>query len=131
MSAYRCLLKGHFQIKLPQLPYIKRGIGAGYLYLGLHMHARPSDISQKLVINDLLRKPDYHSLSNLIMMLGTSVLFLALAATGFAQAPEGYSTVYITSKVDTKFVIVAKERVAGSTTIVYVLGSLATLTLLS
>ncbi|KAL2137845.1 hypothetical protein VTI28DRAFT_8001 [Corynascus sepedonium] len=52
------------------------------------------------------------------MMLGTSVLFLALAATGFAQAPEGYSTVYITSKVDTKFVIVAKERVAGSTTIV-------------
>ncbi|KAK4145985.1 uncharacterized protein C8A04DRAFT_26145 [Dichotomopilus funicola] len=51
-------------------------------------------------------------------MLGTSVLLLALAATGLAQAPEGYRTVYITSNVDPKFVIVAKEATAGTTTIV-------------
>ena len=53
-------------------------------------------------------------------MLGTSVLLLALAAVGLAQVPEGYRTVYITSNVDPKFVIVAKARTAGSTTIVYV-----------
>ncbi|KAK3294452.1 uncharacterized protein B0H64DRAFT_375243 [Chaetomium fimeti] len=52
-------------------------------------------------------------------MLGASVLFLALAAVGLSQEiPEGYRTVYITSNVDPKFVIVAKERTAGSTTIV-------------
>ncbi|KAL2169076.1 hypothetical protein VTG60DRAFT_6498 [Thermothelomyces hinnuleus] len=51
-------------------------------------------------------------------MLRTSAVFLALVAMGLAQAPEGYSTVYITSKVNTKFVIVPKERTAGTTTIV-------------
>lgn len=58
-------------------------------------------------------------MSTINIMLRTSALFLALAAMGLAQAPEGYSTVYITSKVDTNFVIVPKERVAGTTTIVY------------
>ncbi|KAL1836769.1 hypothetical protein VTJ49DRAFT_4687 [Mycothermus thermophilus] len=48
----------------------------------------------------------------------SSVLLLALAATGLAQAPEGYRTVLITSNVDPKFVIVPKERQAGTTTIV-------------
>ena len=40
----------------------------------------------------------------------TSLFALALAATtGLAQTiPEGYKTVYITSAVDTKFVIVPK-----------------------
>ncbi|KAK4199179.1 hypothetical protein QBC40DRAFT_176856 [Triangularia verruculosa] len=43
-------------------------------------------------------------------MFSTSVLVLALAATGLAQVavPEGYRKVYITSAVDTKFVIVPK-----------------------
>lgn len=54
-------------------------------------------------------------------MLGTSVVLLALAAVGLAQVPEGYRAVYITSNVDPKFVIVAKARTTGSTTIVYVL----------
>jgi hypothetical protein len=45
-------------------------------------------------------------------------LLAALSTTSLAEAPEGYRTVLITSNVDTKFVIVAKERVAGSTTIV-------------
>lgn len=53
-------------------------------------------------------------------MLGASVILFALAAVGLAQVPEGYRTVYITSNVDPKFVIVAKARTAGSTTIVYV-----------
>ncbi|KAG7287513.1 hypothetical protein NEMBOFW57_007025 [Staphylotrichum longicolle] len=51
-------------------------------------------------------------------MLGTSVLLLALAATGLAQAPEGYRKVIITSNVNTKFVVVPKARTAGSTTVV-------------
>lgn len=51
-------------------------------------------------------------------MLGTSVLLLTLAASGFAQAPEGYRTVIMTSNVNPKFVIVPKARTAGSTTIV-------------
>ncbi|EAQ87708.1 predicted protein [Chaetomium globosum CBS 148.51] len=51
-------------------------------------------------------------------MLGTSVVLLALAAVGLAQVPEGYRAVYITSNVDPKFVIVAKARTTGSTTIV-------------
>lgn len=50
-------------------------------------------------------------------MLGTSVLFLALAATGLAQVPAGYRKVIITSNVNTKFVIVPKDRKAGSTTV--------------
>ncbi|KAF2651091.1 carbohydrate-binding module family 13 protein [Lophiostoma macrostomum CBS 122681] len=56
-------------------------------------------------------------------MLATSLLFVALAATGFAQAPAGYRTVYITSNVDTKFVVVPKGRTAGSTTVVQTLTS--------
>lgn len=55
-----------------------------------------------------------------IKMLGTTVILLAIAATGFAQAPEGYRTVYITSNVNPKFVIVPKARTSGTTTIVYV-----------
>jgi hypothetical protein len=55
-----------------------------------------------------------------INMLVTSVLALAFAATGFAQAPEGYKTVYITSMVNTKFVVAAKAAAAGSTLIVCV-----------
>ncbi|KAK1765004.1 hypothetical protein QBC33DRAFT_621620 [Phialemonium atrogriseum] len=54
-------------------------------------------------------------------MLTTSLLVLALAATGFAQAPEGYRTVYITSKVDPKFVIVPKAATSGSGTVVQTL----------
>lgn len=53
-------------------------------------------------------------------MLTTSLLVLALAATGFAQAPEGYRTVYITSNVDPKFVIVPKAATSGSGTVVLV-----------
>jgi len=53
-------------------------------------------------------------------MLGTSVILLALAATGLAQAPEGYRKVIITSNVNTKFVVVPKARTSGSTTVVYV-----------
>jgi len=49
------------------------------------------------------------------------VTFFGLAVTAASQAvPEGYRKVYITSKVDPKFVIVPRDRVAGSTTIVYV-----------
>ncbi|KAG4217311.1 hypothetical protein PC116_g34208, partial [Phytophthora cactorum] len=48
-------------------------------------------------------------------MLVASLLTLAFAATGFAQAPEGYKTVYITSKVDSKFVLVPKSNTSGST----------------
>lgn len=45
---------------------------------------------------------------------------LALAATGLAQAPEGYRTVYITSMVNKKFVVQPKTANAGSTLVVYV-----------
>lgn len=43
-------------------------------------------------------------------MFSTSLLVLALAATGLGQVvvPEGYRKVYITSAVDAKFVIVPK-----------------------
>ncbi|KAK3899881.1 hypothetical protein C8A05DRAFT_36488 [Staphylotrichum tortipilum] len=51
-------------------------------------------------------------------MLGTSFLLLTLAATGLAQAPEGYRKVLITSNVNTKFVIVPKAATAGSTTVI-------------
>jgi hypothetical protein len=51
-------------------------------------------------------------------MLALSVAFLALAATGLAQAPAGYKTVYLTSNVNTKFVIVPKAAKAGSTVVV-------------
>ena len=53
-------------------------------------------------------------------MLATSLLFAALAATGLAQAPDGYRTVYITSNVDAKYVVVPKAASAGSTTVVSV-----------
>ncbi|OTA67697.1 carbohydrate-binding module family 13 protein [Hypoxylon sp. EC38] len=48
----------------------------------------------------------------------TSFLALAFAATGFAQAPEGYSTVYITSMVNSKFVVVPKTSTSGSTLVI-------------
>ncbi|KAI1474195.1 carbohydrate-binding module family 13 protein [Daldinia sp. EC12] len=51
-------------------------------------------------------------------MLVASLLTLAFAATGFAQAPEGYKTVYITSKVDSKFVLVPKSNTSGSTLVI-------------
>ena len=47
-------------------------------------------------------------------MFAASLVLLALAATGFAQAPEGYRTVYMTSMVDTQYVIVAASPEAGS-----------------
>ena len=51
-------------------------------------------------------------------MLTTTLLAFALAATGLAQAPAGYRTVYIASKQDTKFVVVPKARSEGSTLVV-------------
>ncbi|KAI1180709.1 carbohydrate-binding module family 13 protein [Nemania sp. FL0916] len=48
----------------------------------------------------------------------TSLLLCAFAATGLAQAPEGYRPVYITSMVNTKFVVVPKARTTGSTLVV-------------
>lgn len=51
-------------------------------------------------------------------MLAPSFIILALAATGFAQAPAGYGTVYVTSLVDKKFVIVPKSATNGSAVVV-------------
>lgn len=52
-------------------------------------------------------------------MLATTVLTLALAATGFSQAlPEGYRRVYITSAVDTKFIVVPKTAAKGGDIVV-------------
>ncbi|KAI0003895.1 carbohydrate-binding module family 13 protein [Xylariaceae sp. FL0662B] len=51
-------------------------------------------------------------------MLATSFLILTFAAAGFAQAPEGYRTVYITSMVDSKFVLVPTSATSGSTLVV-------------
>ena len=57
-------------------------------------------------------------------MLTSSILTLALAATGLAlpqaavTAPEGYKTVYMTSMVNTKFVVVPKAPVKAGTTLV-------------
>ncbi|KUJ12156.1 uncharacterized protein LY89DRAFT_709989 [Mollisia scopiformis] len=56
-------------------------------------------------------------------MLATTVVMLALAACGFAQAPAGYKTVYLTSMVDKTFAIVPKAAKAGSTTVVQTLDS--------
>lgn len=54
-------------------------------------------------------------------MLAAALLMVALAATGFAQVPAGYRKVYITSLVNTKFVIVPKAPVkSGTTTVVFV-----------
>ncbi|KAK0719896.1 ricin B lectin domain-containing protein [Lasiosphaeris hirsuta] len=53
-------------------------------------------------------------------MLTTSFIVAALAATGLTQtvAPAGYRTVYITSAVNSKFVVVPKTPVKSGTTIV-------------
>ncbi|CAJ2510466.1 Uu.00g132750.m01.CDS01 [Anthostomella pinea] len=51
-------------------------------------------------------------------MLTTSLFMFALAATGFAQAPVGYRTVYITSNVDPAFVIVPTTATAGAAIVV-------------
>ncbi|TPX16088.1 uncharacterized protein E0L32_004083 [Thyridium curvatum] len=56
-------------------------------------------------------------------MLTSSLLMLALAATGLAQAPEGYRTVYITSMVNKKFVVQPKTATAGSTLVVQTLSN--------
>ena len=56
-------------------------------------------------------------------MLRISLLALTLAATGFAApaaAPEGYSAVYITSNVNTKFVIEPKTADSGAAIVVLV-----------
>lgn len=53
-------------------------------------------------------------------MLLTTITTLTLAATGLAQVaiPEGYRRVYITSKQDTKYVVVPKARTNGTTLVV-------------
>jgi len=53
-------------------------------------------------------------------MLLTIITTLTLAVTGLAQivVPEGYRRVYITSKQDTKYVIVPKTRTNGTTLVV-------------
>ncbi|KAH8910581.1 hypothetical protein BR93DRAFT_964445 [Coniochaeta sp. PMI_546] len=58
-------------------------------------------------------------------MFTSSLLVLALAAVGLSQvtAPEGYRKVYITSKVDAKFVIVPKAAKSGNTIVVQTLTS--------
>lgn len=56
-------------------------------------------------------------------MLATTFFLLALAATGLAQVPEGYKKVYLTSNVNTKFVIVPKAAKSGSTTVVQTLSN--------
>jgi hypothetical protein len=82
------------------------------------MHAGPNYLGRSLFVNHPKSLVCYNTIT--ITMLRASVLLLALAAVGLAQVPDGYRTVYITSNVDPKFVIVAKARTAGSTTIVYV-----------
>ena len=47
-----------------------------------------------------------------------AIAALALAATGSAQAPEGYRTVYITSMVDQTYVIQPTTPAAGSAVVV-------------
>ena len=47
-------------------------------------------------------------------MFASSLILLALAAAGLSQAPEGYRTVYMTSMVDTQYVIVPIAAEAGS-----------------
>ena len=55
-------------------------------------------------------------------MYATSVIALALSATGLAQVvvPAGYNKVYLQSLVDTTFVVQAKGLTSGSTVVVYV-----------
>lgn len=56
-------------------------------------------------------------------MLFTTLSALAFAAIGLTQStmPAGYHRVYMTSNVDTTFVIVPKARTAGSAIVVYVI----------
>ena len=62
-------------------------------------------------------------------MLTSSILLFAFAAVGMAQAPAGYKTVNLTSKVDAKLTIVAKAPVdAGSITKVFISPPAATKT---
>jgi hypothetical protein len=61
-----------------------------------------------------------------VKMLSTSILLVALAATGFAQVtpPAGYRKVYMTSNVNTKFVVQPKTPVkVGNTLVVQTLSS--------
>jgi len=53
-------------------------------------------------------------------MLTTSLLLLTLSSLGLSQvvAPTGYRAVYITSKVDTKYVVSAKTPVKAGNNIV-------------
>jgi hypothetical protein len=50
----------------------------------------------------------------------TFITTLILAVTSLAQiaVPEGYRRVYITSKQDTKYVVVPKTRANGTTLVV-------------
>ena len=47
-----------------------------------------------------------------------ALLMCALAGAAFAQIPDGYRSVYITSKVNTNFVIVPSSAAAGSAVVV-------------
>ncbi|KAI1323018.1 hypothetical protein F5Y16DRAFT_403885 [Xylariaceae sp. FL0255] len=47
-------------------------------------------------------------------MLLTTVTLLTLATTGLSQIPDGYRAVYITSKVNSSFVVVPTARTSGS-----------------
>jgi hypothetical protein len=52
-------------------------------------------------------------------MLTSAILVLAAAATGLAQGvPEGYRRVYITSMVDSKYIVVPVAPVKNGTTVV-------------
>lgn len=53
-------------------------------------------------------------------MLSGPILLVALAATGFAQVtpPAGYRKVYMTSNVNTKFVVQPKTPIKAGTTLV-------------
>lgn len=60
---------------------------------------------------------DHH----LLKMLSTSLLLLAFTAGGLAQTiPTGYRTVYITSAVDAKYVVVPKSATSGAAIVVWV-----------
>ncbi|KAE8449075.1 hypothetical protein EG329_008663 [Mollisiaceae sp. DMI_Dod_QoI] len=60
-------------------------------------------------------------------MLAPLVVLLALAASGFARpqtsVPAGYRAVYLTSKVDSKFVIVPKTATTGAAIVVQTLNN--------
>ncbi|KAL1881480.1 hypothetical protein VTK73DRAFT_3542 [Phialemonium thermophilum] len=58
-------------------------------------------------------------------MLASIFVLVAAATAGLAQAPDGYRTVYITSAVNPKFVIVPKSAASGSTIVVQTLANTA------